>query len=154
MLLAGISLCGGSAYALDVGEPTGTCGGGKDAAARAKLAALQANLTDLASWLPAGSLGTEAAYDPTEMRVYVLPYQGDPELPQDPIVWPLGTSLDGFGEAVENAPSDTRCGVVSGEDLSTLLAAATDANALTPWTSGGTEYHLIFRPLLPHEHTC
>ncbi len=113
-----------TAYALDVGEPTGTCGGGKDADARAKLAAFQAKLTDLASWLPAGSLGTEAPYDPTEMRVYVLPYQGDPELPQDPIAWPLATSLDGFGEAVENAPSETRCGVVSGEDLTTLLAAA------------------------------
>ena len=36
-----------TAYALDVGEPTGTCGGGKDAAARAKLAAFQAKLTDL-----------------------------------------------------------------------------------------------------------
>jgi hypothetical protein len=143
-----------TAYALDVGEPTGTCGGGKDAEARAKLVAFQAKLTDLASWLPAGSLGTEAPYDPTEMRVYVLPYQGDPELPQDPIAWPLATSLDGFGEEIANAPSETRCGVVSGEDLATLLAAAQDANALTPWTSGGTEYHLIFRPLLPDEHTC
>ncbi|HEV8056927.1 MAG TPA: hypothetical protein VGQ01_00335, partial [Actinomycetota bacterium] len=99
-------------------------------------------------------LGTEAPYAPTEMRVYVLPYQEDPELPQDPIAWPLATSLDGFGEAVKNAPSQTRCGVVSGEDLTTLLAAANEANALTPWTSGGTEYHLIFRPLLPDEHTC
>ena len=63
-------------------------------------------------------------------------------------------SLDAFGEAVENAPSETRCGVVSGEDLTTLLAAAKDANALTPWTSGGTEYQLIFRPLLPDEHAC
>jgi hypothetical protein len=42
--------------------------------------------------------------------------------------------------------------VVTGEDLSTLLAAAKDANALTSWTSGGTEYHLILRPLLPDEH--
>ena len=74
--------------------------------------------------------------------------------PQDPIAWPLATSLDGFGETVKNAPSQTRCGVVSGEDLTTLLAAANEANALTPWTSGGTEYHLIFRPLLPDEHTC
>ena len=41
-----------SAYALDVGEPTGTCGGGKDAEARAKLAAFQAKLTDLAELAP------------------------------------------------------------------------------------------------------
>jgi len=143
-----------SAYALDVGEPAGTCGSGKDADARAKLAAFQAKLTDLQSWLPDGSLGTERPYMPSEMRVYALPYQGDPELPQDPMAWPLDTSLDGFGQKIDDAPSATRCGVVTGADFTTLLAAAHDANALTPWTSGGTEYHLIFRPLLPDEHTC
>ncbi len=143
-----------SAYALDVGEPAGTCGSDEDAAARAKLAAFQAKLTDLSSWLPDGSLGTERPYDPTEMRVYVLPYQGDAELPQGPIEWPLEPPLDAFGEPVQNAPAATRCGVVAGDDLTTLLAAAKDANALTPWTSGGTEYQLIFRPLLPDEHAC
>jgi hypothetical protein len=62
--------------------------------------------------------------------VYVLPYQGEPELPQDPIEWPLEPPPLGFGEPVQNA------------------------NALTPWTSGGNEYRLIFRPLLPDEHAC
>jgi hypothetical protein len=143
-----------SAYALDVGDPAGTCGNDKDADARAKLADFQAKLTDLRSWLPNGSVGTERPYDPTEMRVYVLPYRGDAELPQDPIEWPLDGSVDSFGEPFENAPSDTRCGVVTGDDLTTLLAAARDANALTPWTSGGAEYQLIFRPLLPDEHSC
>ena len=143
-----------SAYALDVGEPAGTCGNRKDADARAKLAAFQAMLTDLQSWLPDGSLGTERPYDPTEMRVFALPYQADPELPQDPIEWPLDGSLDGFGEPIDGAPADTRCGVVTGEELATLLSAAGDANGLTPWTSGGTDYHLILRPLLPDEHTC
>jgi hypothetical protein len=143
-----------SAYALDVGEPAGTCGSDEDADARAKLAAFQAKLTDLRSWLPDGSLGTERPYDPTELRVYVLPYQGDTELPQDPIEWPLEPPLGLFGEPIENAPSETRCGVVTGEDLTTLLPAAKEANALTPWTSGGTEYQLIFRPLLPDERGC
>ena len=143
-----------SAYALDVGEPAGTCGSDEEADARAKLAAFQAKLTDLRSWLPDGSVGTERSYDPTEMRVYVLPYQGDAELPQNPIEWPLEPPLDSFGEPVENAPAATRCGVVESEDLTTLLAAARDANTLTPWTSGGTEYQLIFRPLLPDEHDC
>lgn len=142
-----------SAYALDVGEPAGTCGNEMDADARAKLAAFQAKLTDLRGWLPKGSVGTERPYDPTQMRVYVLPYQADAELPQDPIDWPLGPPLDEFGEAVRDA-ADTRCGVVTGADLTTLLEAAGQANALTPWTSGGTEYHLIFRPLLPDEHHC
>jgi hypothetical protein len=143
-----------SAYALGMGEPAGTCGNEKDAEARAKLAAFQAKLTELRSWLPNGSVGTERPYDPTEMRVYVLPYQGDAELPQDPVEWPLEPPLDAFGEAVQNAPTHTRCGVVTGEDLTTLLAAARKANALTPWTSDGTEYQLIFRPLLPDEHAC
>jgi hypothetical protein len=143
-----------SAYALDAGQPSGTCGDSKDADARAKLVAFQTKLTDLQGWLPAGSLGTERAYHPTELRVDILPYQGDAELPQDPIEWPLDPPLDGFGETVPSSPAATRCGVVSGEDLKTLLAEAKDANALTPWTSGGTEYQLILRPLLPDEHTC
>jgi hypothetical protein len=143
-----------SAYALDVGEPAGSCGNDKDAEARAKLAAFQSKLTDLWSWLPSGSLGTERPYEPTEMRVYILPYHGDAELPQDPIEWPLEPPLDAFGEPVQDAPASTRCGVVTGEDLTTLRAAAKEANALTPWTSGDTEYHLIFRPLLPDEHAC
>ena len=143
-----------SAYALDVGEPAGTCGNEKDVDARAKLAAFQAKLTDLRSWLPDGSVGSERPFDPTEMRVYVLPYQGDPELPQDPIEWPLEPPLDAFGEPIPNAPANTRCGVVTGEDLATLLSATRAANALTPWTSDGTDYQLIFRPLLPDEHTC
>jgi hypothetical protein len=143
-----------SAYALDVGEPAGTCGNAKDADARARLAAFQARLTDLRSWLPDGSVGSERPFDPTEMRVYVLPYQGDPELPQDQIEWPLEPALDTFGQPIQNAPADIRCGVVTGEDLATLLAATRDANALTPWTSDGSDYQLIFRPLLPDEHTC
>jgi hypothetical protein len=143
-----------AAYALDAGQPPGTCGGGKDAAARAKLTAFQAKLTDLQSWLPAGSLGTERPYDATEMRVYVLPYQRDPELPQDPVEWPLDVPLAGFGEPVANATIDVRCGVVSGSDLETLLAGAKNANQLTPWMSEGSQFHLILRPLLPDEHGC
>ena len=143
-----------SAYALDVGEPAGSCGGKADADERRALAEFQAKLGDLVSWLPEGSIGTEHPYRPTEMRVYVLPYQADPELPQDPVAWPLDVPLAGFGEPVSNVPTDARCAVVSGPESQTLFAAAKGANALTPWTSEGTEYHLILRPLLPDEHTC
>jgi hypothetical protein len=141
-----------SAYALDVGEPPGTCGGKDDGDARAALAEFQAMLGDLQSWLPAGAVGAEEPYAPTEMRVYVQPYRGEAELPQGAIAWPLDVPLDGFGEPA--APTDTRCGVVTGSEFETLFAAAQGANQLTPWTSGGTEYGLIFRPLLPDEHTC
>ena len=143
-----------SAYALDVGEPPGTCGGKDDGDARAALAEFQAMLGDLQSWLPADSVGAEEPYDPTEMRVYVQPYRGESELPQGAIAWPLDVPLDRFGEPAANAPTDTRCGVVSGPEFESLFAAAQNANQLTPWTSGGTEYGLIFRPLLPDEHTC
>ena len=143
-----------SAYALDVGEPTGTCGGTSDAHERKALAEFQTMLGDLGSWLPEGSIGTERPYRPTQMRVYVLPYQADPELPQDPVAWPLDVPLAGFGEPVTNVPTDARCAVVSGPGSRTLLAAAKDANALTPWTSEGVDYRLILRPLLPDEHGC
>ena len=143
-----------SAYALDVGDPPGTCGGEVDRGARAALAEFQAMLGDLQSWLPAGAVGAGEPYEPTEMRVYVLPYRGDAELPQGAIEWPLEVPLDTFGEPVANASTDTRCGVVTGSEFETLFTAVQEANQLTPWTSGGTEHGLIFRPLLPDEHTC
>jgi hypothetical protein len=50
--------------------------------------------------------------------------------------------------------TDVRCGVVVGDDLSTLLPEAQSANQLTPWVSDSGEFALVFRPLLPDEHTC
>ena len=106
-----------SAYALGVGEPAGTCGSGEDAEARAKLAAFPAKLGDLASWLPEGSIGTERAVHPTEMRVYVLPYQGDPELRRARSSGRSRPRSDASASPVQNVPAATRCGVVAGADL-------------------------------------
>lgn len=142
-----------SAYALDVGEPAGTCADKEDAEARAALAEFQAQLGDLKSWLPQGSVGEGTPFDPTGMRVYVLPYQGDPELPQKAMDWPLDTPLSAFGEPLADGP-ETRCGVITGDEFEQVYAAAQSANQLTPWLSGGTKYRLILRPLLPDEHTC
>src|SRR5262245_8903970 len=135
------------------GGAAGTCGNAKDADARAALAAFQARLGDLKSWLPEGSVGQDEPYQPTEMRVYVVPYRADPELRQEPIDWPLDTPLSAFGEPLENDPN-TRCGVISGGEFDQVFAAAQSANQLTPWVSEGTKYGLILRPLLPDEHTC
>jgi hypothetical protein len=106
-----------SAYALgfDEGAGGGTCDG-VDTEARAALSEFWAQLGDLASWLPAGSMSAEQEYVPTEMRVYVRPYLGDPELVQEPIDWPLDTPPASFGEPDPNL-TDTRCGVVSGGNL-------------------------------------
>lgn len=145
-----------SAYALGVEGDMGadTCGlPGIDVEARAALADFQTKLGDLRSWLPEGSIGAEEQYVPSEMRLYVQAYRGDPALEQSPVEWPLATPLSSFGDPVPDL-ADFRCGVVGGDDLATLLPAAQSANQLTPWTSDGETRGLIFRPLLPDEHTC
>jgi hypothetical protein len=143
-----------SAYALGFEDGSGqaSCADVK-VDARAELRDFSQKLGDLRSWLPEGSIGAEEEYVPTEMRVYVRPYQGDAELEQAQVEWPLADPLAGFGERDPNL-ADTRCGVVSGADLDALLPLAQTANELTPWSSGGTDHGLIFRPLLPDEHTC
>ena len=141
-----------SAYALGFDDGAGACEG-VDTQARAALAAFQSRFGDLKNLVPEGSLGAEEPYVPTEMRVFVLPYRGEPDLPQQPVEWPASGSLDRLGQPIE-VLEDSRCGIVGGEDLTDLLAAATTANQLTPWTSEGTEHSLIFRPLLPDEHDC
>jgi hypothetical protein len=141
-----------SAYAL--GEGQGSCGG-IDAKARSDLAAFQRMLSDLQRWLPEGSVGPEEPFHPSSMRVYVQPYTQapDPALEQHARDWPLDPPLATFGEPDPNLP-DTRCGVVSASDLQTLVPMAEGANELTPWRSGGTDYSLLFRPLLPDESGC
>jgi len=142
-----------SAYALEFSDPAPDACPDVDTEARAELLEFSRMIGDLQSWLPEGSIGAEQPYEPTEMRVYVLPYQGEPELPQNETEWPLSEPLVAFGEPVADG-NEARCGVVSGDDLAELLPLAQQANELTPWTSGGEQYRLIFRPLLPDEHTC
>jgi len=141
-----------SAYALYEGA---TDCPGIDDDARAKLAEFQTKLGDLASWLPDGSLGKERAFVEDELRVFVRPYAASPEpdLQQPVVEWPLVTPLDTFGERYPGL-EDTRCGAVSGADHDALRIAAQQTNELTPWTSAGTRYLLVFRPLLPEEHGC
>lgn len=144
-----------SAYALGFEEgTTGSCGDVEiDVDARARLLEFSRKLGDFRNWLPEGSISAEEPYTPAEMRVYVRAYVGNPELEQSAVPWPLGGSLSDFGKPDGNL-DETRCGVVSGDDLETLLPAAEAANELTPWTSNGSSSALIFRPLLPDEHTC
>jgi len=140
-----------SAYALGFEIDMGGDCQDVDVDARAKLLEFSTAMGALDGWLPAGSIGESSEYEPTEMRVYVTTYRGDPELEQMIVQWPLAESLKRFGEADPNL--DLRCGVVSGADLKTLLPLAKQANELTPW-SDGDERGLIFRPLLPDEHGC
>jgi hypothetical protein len=121
--------------------------------ARKDLAAFQTKASDL-SWLPAGSVTDQGTYQPTALRIFSSPYQPDPALTQTPIAWPLTPGLDVFGGPMQGAPGEMRCGTVAADAASSLLPLAEQANQLTPWTSDGKEYGLLFRPLLPDESGC
>jgi hypothetical protein len=120
---------------------------------------------DLASWIdPANILSPDEAYPITRLQIVArkvevingTPYPGDEELVQEPITWPLAMPIaDATPATGLIGPEDpTRCGILEGEDAATLLAAAAQANTLTPWVSGDTSYFLTFRPLLPDETGC
>lgn len=143
-----------SAYALEVAGagPTATCGE-EDVEARRRLSRFQARIGDLRSWLPDGSVGPEGSYIPSELRFFVSRYRGEPDLPQTTMPWPLPDPL-GRDAASEPGTEPYRCDSVAGDDAASLLEAASSANQLTPWDSGGREYRVLFRPLLPDEHGC
>jgi hypothetical protein len=117
-------------------------------AARAKLAAFVQELSDL----PAAKGMPEAQpYQPEAVaalaRPYTKPSDGLPKQP-DPVAWP-GPALPG-----EMLSGTTGCVTASGGDAAKVLAAAKAANATTPWTSGGKQWSVVFRPLLPDETGC
>jgi len=140
-----VSVQGLGAAGPSVGSP------GSDSVAVAKLAAFQSKMTDLSSWLPRGSLGPDQPFRTDEMRVYVLPYQAQQDLPQRAKDWPAG-GFGGFLPVVDLA--GIRCGTVSGPPLQAVLSAASGANELTPWLADGRRWTVVFRPLLPDESGC
>jgi hypothetical protein len=121
--------------------------------ARQDLAAFENKATDL-SWLPEGSVTDQGMYAPSALRIYSGPYQPDPSLTEPPLAWPLTPGLDLFGESAQGTPGGIRCGTVAGDDAATLMPLVEQANQLTPWTSDGSQYELLFRPLLPDESGC
>jgi len=124
-------------------------------AARATINAFASKLTDLQSWLPKGSVAEAQIWEPTALRVYVLPpaKASDSALEQPDLKWPLATPMAKFGET-SAAMVDYRCGVVEGEELQQMLASAAGANQLTNWVDGKDRANLIFRPQLPNETGC
>lgn len=121
--------------------------------ARKALQDFLGSLGTLQTWLPAGSVGASQPFDATGSRLLVSDYQPDAQLKEPAKAWPLGTPLASFGDST--SIMGTRCGVVSGQDwTATLLPLVSNANQLTPWTSGGQRYAISFRPLLPNETGC
>jgi hypothetical protein len=121
--------------------------------ARKELSAFQNTVTDLTR-LPDGSVTDEGLYEPTSLRIFSSIYQPDPSLTQSPIAWPLTPGLDLFGDPMDTAMDGMRCGTVAADAAASLLPLAEQANQLTPWTSDGGRYGLLFRPLLPDESGC
>lgn len=120
--------------------------------ARVRLQDLIARMTGLDSWMPEGSVGPEGAYEASAARVFVGPYREVDDLVQTRVPWPLSAGLGDFGDP--DPSSEFRCGVVQGSDWDVLRDAASTANELTPWTSEGSRYSILFQPLLPDETGC
>jgi len=118
--------------------------------ARAAVKPFQAKLETLAF---ADQEPTWNPYQFTGLAVFVR--QMDPASSPDPtdvqpnrLSWPLGDLATAGGEEV--LPGHRRL-VISGADLETLRPLLDQATQITIWESGGKEYSLAFRPLLPDE---
>ncbi len=152
-----------SAYALGIADsPRWT---EEERAAIAKLQEFATQALDVASWLdPANIASGDEEYPADRLQVLAEPIApstatpdtSDPIENQPPMDWPLSTPIaealpitDLFGPDLNYS-----CGVITGADAATLLAAAQQANILTPWVSEGNSYILWFRPLLPDETGC
>ncbi len=120
--------------------------------ARTDLLVLLAALQDLPATLGADAVGDVARYEPRAVAAIASPYdpQGTPQAARPAIPWPgpplPGEPLGGAGE--------TGCVTASGEQARAVLEAAASATTLTPWVSGGEEWSVALRPLMPDESGC
>ena len=127
-----------------------------EVAVHEKLQSLRDRMMGLETWLPdtAWEDAEYSAFVPAALRVHVRSADADPEqvdVEPERRSWPLATPLAEFGaEGGQDAP-DLRCGVVTGAEANQLLEAMAQANQITRWESGGAEYAVIVRPLLPDE---
>lgn len=98
----------------------------------------------------------QAIYRFERVRITSMPATeeapGDSEVGSQEVAWPLSTPLSTFGEPARLEGS--RCFVIEGADLQTLLPYLEAANTETRWESNGQLYVLFIRPLLPDEHGC
>jgi hypothetical protein len=122
---------------------------------RAAAETLLARLTDPAdSW---GGPATEPqAYAAPGFRIWVVPGapQGaDPSLAPAAVAWPLATPLSSFGEPAQpdRGIAGLRVGLATGADADALGPVFSAATQITPFVSGGEQFTLYVRPLLPDE---
>ncbi len=102
-----------------------------------------------------GPAAQETAYVPTGYLIFVAPGRpaSDPQASQSPVAWPLATPLAEFGTptAADRGIAGLRQGTVLGTDAAVVGPILQRVTALTAFTSGGSEFTLSVRPLLPDE---
>ena len=125
-------------------------------AGRAELRDLLTALGNLGQQLtPDGQVPVEP-YVAESVAAIVRPWSAPEEdiaqgLAPDPVPWP-GPPLP--GEPAGGLP-ELSCVTATGAAAAAVLAAAGDANMLTPWsTPDGAVWSVAFRPLLPDESGC
>ncbi|WP_433825168.1 hypothetical protein ACQP2E_23900 [Actinoplanes sp. CA-015351] len=98
------------------------------------------------------SLGAESQpYAPEEIAAIAQAWTDPGDgLAGKPVTWP-GPQLPG---EYLNKTVAIRCLAVTGAEKDAVLAAAEKANQQTPWASGGKQWSVTFRPLLPDESGC
>jgi hypothetical protein len=129
---------------------TDAAGGGltmEQQQARAEIATLVGKLNGVESF----QQGLQwASYQFTSITAYSTPAVtgGNGDVQPNKLDWPLG-DLGTLGQATQ--PEGFRKAVITGADLEKLRPLFDDSTEITVWNSGGKEYNVIFRPMLPDE---
>jgi hypothetical protein len=96
----------------------------------------------------------ESVYQPLAYRVFVRPGApaGDGSS-TEPIAWPLATPLSEFGAPAvpDFGVTGLRSGIIHGNDVATAAPILESAPSSATFTSGGQDYTLLVRALLPDE---
>ncbi len=135
--------------ASDVGQPAAS---GPDAQVVAATAALLGRLAGTDSF--GGVSQPDQTYLPLGYQLFVspgAPAPADPALGRPPVSWPLATPLASFGKADPLGGDGARVGVAVGADGLTLGPILTSASQITPFISGGQQWTIAVKPLLPDE---
>ncbi|HEY7937148.1 MAG TPA: hypothetical protein VID26_08460 [Candidatus Limnocylindrales bacterium] len=101
-----------------------------------------------------GTAGPNGTYVPLGFQVFAVPGApavSDPGVARPPVSWPLATPLATFGKADTLGGDGARVGIVSGADATKLGPILESATQITPFTSGGSQWTITVRPLLPDE---
>jgi hypothetical protein len=101
-----------------------------------------------------GTPGAAGTYQPLGFQLFVAPGSPAPTdqaLARPPVSWPLATPLAAFGQADSLGGDGARVGVVVGADAATLSPILQAATQITPFTSGGKQWTIVVKPLLPDE---